>query len=498
MNKSFLNFPIGIVIVSVLFIIFIVSGLWQRLHDSKTEVIQGTMIITPQEANSFLDVNYIGQMSWDDSLTTIIPMEDGEIVIAVLDRESEEGLALEQFIAFINVSSADRKVNLTYIGYDERSGRYRRMWTEPTAATRPDTISLFNLDLVGDRSSCIIVTGMNNRNEHTMTIFRKNPSSPVNQIFDKIAEIQIDGSIVIQETGRSLAYQQGITAGQSFNIAAYGPDITSSNILDQIETIYSFNLSTGEYEQSSISRIPGSQVEQRRIRELLSGAPGVFENYIHDLWYFVSPQGTIDSRQYIYLDPFAREIIFYGDETQQVFHWLNSTPTRYGLFITSQNISISTLRRRIDIELESLDSIRLRVSEDVRIRIDITESWDGSYRRAGTVNLKEAETSVRAAIDATYDSTWGKLQFNNSGEYTINSGNITRKGYYVFYKVNEHDLLEMRPTDLDSSDINRTESRMVYRISATGNNSIILSRVRIGTGGIQELFEPPVILTLVE
>jgi hypothetical protein len=114
------------------------------------------------------------------------------------------------------------------------------------------------------------------------------------------------------------------------------------------------------------------------------------------------------------------------------------------------------------------------------------------------VNLKETESSVRSAIDAVYDSTWGKLQFFNSGEYTINSGNITRKGHYVFYKVNEHELLEMRPNDLDISDNNRIESRMVYRISSTGSNSIILSRVRIGTGGIQELFEPPVILTLVE
>ena len=498
MKKSLLGFSISIAAISVLLIIFLATGLWQQFNDSKADEHQRAMIITPQEANSFFGADQTGEMLFGDNLNTRVPLEDGETVIAVLNRESEEGVAEEQFVAFINTSGADRRVYITYIGYDERSGNYRRMWTEPAAASRPDTISLFSLDMTGDRSNCVIVTGMNNRNEHTMTIFRRNPSRPAGQAFDKIAELQIDGSIIIQETGRSLAYQQGIAAGQSFNIAAYGPDITSSNILDQIETIYSFNLSSGQYEQRSISRIPGSQIEQRRLRELLSGAPGVFENYIHDLWYYVSPQGTIDSRQYIYFDPYSREIIFYGDETQQVFHWLNSTPTRNGLFITSQNISISTLRRRIDIELASLDSIRLRVSEDVRIRIDITESWDGSYRRAGTVNLKEAGSSIISAIDAVYDSTWGRLQFLNTGEYTINSGNTVRKGHYVFYRVNEHDLLEMRPDNSEVPADDRTENRMVYRISTATNNAMILSRVRIGTSGIQELFEPPVMMTLVE
>ena len=496
MKKSFLGSSIAVAAVSILLIVFLATDTWKRFFVTKTEEHQGTMIITPQEANPFFSAGYAGQTARDEDLSTKIPLEEGEIAIAIINRETEEGIAEEQYVAFVNAAGAERRVNITYLGYDERSRRYMRMWDAPTAVTFPETLSFFSQDLIGDRNNCVIVTGMNSRNEYTMTVFRRNPSGAANQVFNKIADLQIDGSIIIQETGRSLAYQQGIAKGQSYNIAAYGPDSSSSNILDQVETIYSFNSFREQYEQSVVSKIPGSQVEQWRIRELLNGVPGVFENFINDLWYYVSPQGTIDLKQYIYFDPSLKEIIFYGDEAQQVFHWLNSTSTRYGLYITSQNISISTLRRRIDIELESLDSIRLRVSEDVRLKIEVSESWDGSYRRAGTVNQKESASSVRPAIDAQYDSTWGRIYFSDTGEYTISSGNIAanatvRKGRYVFFKVNEHELLELRPFE-------KTDNRQIYRIETIGNNVLILSGVRLGTSGIQDLFEPPVTLTPVE
>jgi len=329
---------------------------------------------------------------------------------------------------------------------------------------------------------------MNDKNEHTMTVFRRSPGQAAGQPYKKIAELQIAGSVIIQETARSLAYQQGLTRGQSYNIAAYGHDNESTNILDQIETIYAYNPVSEQYERISVSRIPGSQIEQRRLRELLSGAPGVFEKFINDLWYYVSPQGTIDAKQYLYFDPVKKEIIFFGDEAQQVFHWQTSTPTRYGLYIRSQNISISTLMRFIDIELESLDSIKLRVIEDVRLRITANTTWDGSYRRAGTANFKEIIPQLKPTIDAVYDSSWGKIQFNSSGEYMINSVGGVKKGRYIFYKINGIDLLELRPEEVNGN-------RLVYKIENVAG-VLILSHVKVGINGIQDLLEPPVTLTI--
>jgi hypothetical protein len=488
MKKSFVGFSIGVAAACVLLIVVLATGLWKRFFYPNNDGQIRTMIVTPREAGSSSGSGRTELMLWGENFNTKIPMEDGEIVITVITRESEDGAAEDQIAAYRRAADVSGPIYITYISYDEKARGYKRIWSAPTAAARPETITMLTQDIIGDRNNCIVVTGMNNRNEHTMTIFRNNPAS--DQPFKKIAELQTDGSIIIQETGRSLAYQQGITSGHSFNIAAYGHDSSSNNILDQFETIFAFNPQTGQYERANVSKIPGSQIEQRRLRELLSGAPGVFENFINDLWYYVSPQGTIDARQYIYFNPSGREIIFFGDETQQVFLWQNSTPTRYGLYVTSQNISITSLRRFIDIQLESLDSIRLRVIEDVRLKITVTESWDGSYRRAAAVNLEESGPSIKPAFNALYDSSLGRFQFQNTGEYTISSGGALKKGHYVFFKVNEHDLLELRPEEGTQS----AESRTVYRIDTSGA-VLSLSRVRLGTVGIQDMLETPITLT---
>ena len=438
----------------------------------------------PGEATTYSTSDPNGENRLDQNLNTKIPLQEGEVTIAILNRENVGALAEEQFAAYRSL--ADSHIHLTFMRFDEYIRDYRRMWDYPTAATRAETISLFSQDLIGDRNNCIIVTGLNARNEQTMTIFRQSGARQSN--YKKIAELQIAGSIVVQETVRSSAYQQGLTRGNSFNIITYGPDPRSSNMLDRIETVYSYNHAREHYEQVSVSRIAGSQIEQRRLRELLSGVPGVFENFIHGLWYYVNPNGTVDTKQYLYFNPSGKEIIFFGDEAQQVFRWQTSTHTRYGLFIRSQNISISTLSRSIYIELESLESIRLRVDEDVRLRITANTTWDGSYRRAAGTAVNNQITRIKEATNALYDSSWGRVQFNDNGEYIINSSDRTsRRGRYVFFNLDGTELLELRFEEND---------RRVYKVEPMAN-ALLLSRVRLSTTGIQDMLEPPVTLTSV-
>ncbi|MDR1588320.1 MAG: pallilysin-related adhesin [Treponema sp.] len=489
----------------------------------KSDDRRPTRIIIPREINAGAgDSASAERMAYEDSVNSKIALEEGEIVISILTQDFDGDPAEEQVIAYRNLLEIDSPVYVSFVDYDEKSRGYRRVWDAPVAANRPGTISLYTQDLIGDRSVCIILTGMNGLGEHTMTIFRRNAAfredrpqsarrdgdaagrSGSDQPFIKIAELRIDGSIVIQETERPQAYQLGIARGQSFSIAAYGHDYESENILDQRETIYAFNPGNGLYEQSRVSRIGGAQVEQRRLRELLSGASGVFENFINDLWYYVSPQGALDNRQYIYFDPANRELIFFGDETQQIFVWQNSSPTRYGLYISSQNISVTTLRRFIDIELESLDSIKVKVFEDVRLKIGVSAAWDGSYRRAGTAPKtarNQAAESLKSNIDAIYDSSLGRMCFYQNGEYELSSGGMVERGRYVFFRVNDQELLEFRP--LGRSEPRQQNApgttRKIYRVDEgqAGKNPS-LSRVRLGTTGIQDLHEGAITLTPAE
>ena len=349
------------------------------------------------------------------------------------------------------------------------------------------------------------MNGMNGLGQHTLTIFRKNPAPAPDpdDLFIKIAELMIDGTITIRETARTPLYQSGQATGASYTISAFGRDLESSNILDQVEISYAFNEETGVFEERSMTRIPGSQVEQRRVRELL-GNPKLFEEFVTGLWYHVSPQGNIDSEQYIYFDPPSREIIFYGDETQQVFNWENSAATRYGLYVSSQNISVTTLRRSIDIELETLESIRVRVIEDVRLKFGVNTSWDGSYKKAAPPENRNPSPSIaNAYIDAWYEGAMGKIHFLPDGSFELNAGNTPKHGKYAFFSFNDQKLLELRSTEPVYTEYRSDDAlnREIYLVEGDRTEdplikNISLIRVRIGSRGMERLHERVISLTL--
>ncbi|MDR3139334.1 MAG: pallilysin-related adhesin [Treponema sp.] len=488
------------------------------LQPQRGREIKQTRVIIPQALSEELrdGDNMAEQIAYEESLRGKAALDEGEILLTLLAEDFDGDMQEEQILAYRNLLEIESPIYVTYVDFDEKNQEYKRIWSSPTAATRPGTLSLYAQDLVGDRGACILVSGMNGQGEHTLTVFRKNnfprENFPPEKIpvsgepFAKIAELWIDGMISVQTTERTQAYRLGIAKGQSFPIAAYGHDRESSNILDQIEIIYAYDSAKGLYEQEKITRIPGTQTEQRRLRELLSGDPGVFENFIDGLWYYISPQGTLDNRQYIYFDTPNREIIFYGDEAQQIFTWQNSSATRYGLYLASQNISVSTLRRFLDIELESLDSIRIKVFEDVRLKIGVNAPWNGSYRK---VELRQNRSMpdappLSAYIDARYEGAIGSITFSPDGTYTLQTGGAVQKGWYAFFRVNDQELLEVRGEGPGA--LTRGNSRETYLVEGTYNpekagdnplrENLSLLRVRLGAGGIRDLHERAVSLSL--
>jgi hypothetical protein len=474
-------------------LIFLPSAEKKPQEQHRTRIIVPAAADDPQSGPFFME-----QLSYEESSSLKVPLDNSEHALSVLNIDFDNDFIDEQVVAFRTLTGVESQVSITLLGFDERAKQYRRLWNAPVAALTPGTVSLYVQDLLGDRSLCIIVAGMDTQGDHIMTVFRKAPLENRNQPFTVIAEIRIDGSITVQETERPLAYQQGIARGQPFVITASGRDAESNNMMDRVEISYTYNSARGIYEQSAISRVPGSQIEERRLREILTGEAKVFENFIFDLWYHVTPQGTVDRSQYLYFDPEKREIIFFGEGTQQIFAWNYSNSTRYGLYISSQNISVTTLRRFLDIELESLDSIRMRVIEDIRLKIYLSASWDGSYRRAGAAARASTteDKPARPYVNAIYDSSMGRLRFYENGEYELTSSGTLVKGRYAFFRAGGNNLLELRPARSSAAAAaqNEGDNRLVYLCTSMENENVTLARIRLGTSGIQEILEAPIIL----
>ena len=524
LKKTFIGSFILIIAGIAAFFLFQVSFSSKR----KTEYPQARIIIPITQSAYSDDENPAEQIARMELMTVKAPLGDGEILAALLNGDFDGDLYEEQFVAYRNLLEAESPIYLSYIDYDQSTRQYNRVWTAATAASRPGTISLYTQDLIGDRGSCVLLAGMNGLGEHTLTVFRKTQPAEIARgeaPFRKIAEIRIDGSIVVREVERSQAYQLGMASGQSFSISAYGRDNNSSNLMDQIEISYVYNENTGLYEQNRITRIPGTQIEQARLRELLGNARA-FEEFVTGLWYYSSPQGSLDSRQFIYFDPLSKEIIFYEDDTQQVFSWQTSYSTRYGLYVNSQNISVSTLRRAIDIELESLESIKVKVFEDVRLNIGVNASWDGSYRKAAPESRIIGDPAPQNPyINAVYDSSLGKIRFYPDGNFEISQGGNIRQGKYAFFYLDDDELLELRsmeyrmagvqvsigpreiylvesaiftiPEDAEDTPAEQPQNAGMQSNYLQNPPSILnLSSIRLGARGIQRLHEGIITLTL--
>jgi hypothetical protein len=513
--------PVFLVTVSLIAVLIWRPGIFAR--DQKAAEPRQSRMVIPR----FEDSEQNGEEAekgiavFEDSMNAKVALDAGELLVSVLTQDIDGDPMDEQILAYRNLSEPESPVYLSYVVFDRGINGYKRIWDTPTVVTQPGTVSLYTQDVTGDHSLCVILTGMNSDEARSMTIFKKNAEAGEKGLFSKIAEIEIDGSIQIQETERSQAYRMGFSDGKSFTIAAYGRDPDSENILDQIEIIYSYNSGTGFFEQENFNRIPGSQIEYRRVREILSGGSKAFENFISGLWYYVSPQGTLDTRQYIYFDPQNRELIFYNDDVQ-VFSWQNSSATRYGIYIASQNISVTTLRRSIDIELESLNSIRVKIFEDVRLKIGVSDSWQGSYRKAeprrdedirGNAALPASPFAAApddasgedkpepyvSCMDAVYDGITGKFVFSKSGEYELYKGNASRKGNYAFFTLDNRILLELRPGVITGLP---RETYLVDGESGESNppapwETLTLTRIRLSTRGFQEVHEAVISLSLV-
>jgi hypothetical protein len=416
--------------------------------------------------------------------------EKGERIIMTLVLDGD--LTDEQVVAYQNENEFEGRVFLAQIKFDPASSEYVRAMSAPSAANIADTVSLLSNDLVGDHSVCILLSGMNTSGEHTLTVFRK---PDVSGVFEIIGEFVVDGIISVVEKERGVNYERGVTTGMSFPITTRSRDSASFNEMDQIETTYIYNSAANRYEQEGARAIPGAVIENQWQRDMLSGTRARFLEFATGLWYLVTPEGTVRSRQHIYIDPENEEIIFGAEDRQEVFSWISATPTRYGLYFVANNSALTTLRRYIDIELESRDSIRLKVIEDVRMTIEASAPWDGSYRKMSPLkDLPDRATAAAPPVDAfieeTYESALGRVSFEANGEYRVETEGEVKTGKYAFFPLGGEELLELRPASPPGG---QRVPREVYAVARDGAG-LVLSRVRIGVKKIERYRESSIAL----
>ena len=419
--------------------------------------------------------------------------------VATLNLDQDEGD--EQVLTVRKTDRPEGRLGIVVADYLPQRRLWVRSWEGETLATKPTTFSIQAQDLLGDHELAIVCTGMDEANAQTITVFRRLPGE---EALAYAAALSVAADVVaVEETERSEGYQLGQTRGESWAVLAYSRDKESANLLDQVKSRYHWDPKKQSYLLASTEHIPGAQVEKDMISKVLTGAEGDFEGFLQGVWY-ASGTGPFDpGARLLVFDRASAKITFYAAEAQEVFTWSESNPTRYGLYASCQNESVPNLRRLMNIELTGADSISVRVFEDIQMKVDAEDRWDGGYRKmpssgseiVGRGATGHAEPPFK--LEGPYRASDGSELVFARPRYSFRSGDKVERGAYNAYQLGKHSVLELTPI----LETGLRAARRTYRVGFSEQKSgrvlvrkLILAPARASIGGLDLLEEPNLVL----
>jgi hypothetical protein len=440
-----------------------------------------------------------------ERLASAIPLETNETLLDLysfnLDSDDEE----EQILVVRRADDTEGLIRIVVADYSPQSRRWSRTWDGATLATKIKTFQITISDLLGDHDVNIICTGMNDANEQTMTVFRRLALEGDQRLrFASIFQGSGD-AVLVNSSDRADSYKLGQSNAESWSISIWRADPSAGNFLDQIKETWNWNSPAGSYTPASTERIPGASIARRIAETLLDGTAETFEQFLDGIWYKQSTDPLSDSALFVTFQPRDGAVLFSAQGIVEIYEWENSNSTRYGLYIACRNQSVRNLRRLMDVELVSTDTINLRVFQDLRIKADIAAKWDGRYRKLGPEMAKAFRVNPAKAIhtkpelDGLYTNEDGTRLRLTGSTYTLETEGILETGGFAVFEISGQSILDLRALQVGDVASNTRRSWSLSHSSRNDDNDkpvsiLTLSPVRIGVAGPEPMGSPSLVL----
>ncbi len=420
-----------------------------------------------------------------------------EVILDTLSVNLDQDEVDEQILTVRKTDKSGDRLSIVVADYSQGRRTWVRAWEGETLATKFTTFQIQSEDLIGDHNLDIVCSGMDDANDQTMTVFRRVKNQDAELVyFAPVCAIAAD-SILVNKLDRSEGYQLGQTNGVSWPIHAFKGDKNSDNVLDQVKTDYVWDFKSGTYVEAGTQKIPGALVEKEMAAKVLTGVEGDFEGFLQGAW-CESGKGALDpTARILVFDKSANSIIFYSPDAQEDFDWNESHSTRYGLYVSCQNESVSDLRRLMDIELTGADAISVRIFEDLQMKVDSQGNWDGSYRKMPPQPVQGALSATRSAptlkLEGSYRGSDGTTLSFDKQRFTFQTGDMVKKGGFILFSLGKEMVLQL--TILQDPGIleGRKSYRVRYSETKTGKTTsrhLQLSPARATIEGLELLQEP--------
>jgi len=421
--------------------------------------------------------------SIDNSVLPKIEVGNEWNILKIVNFNLDFDAMEEQVLILKRKDSPSSKLHIVTADFDNVRGDYKKTWESDCGAEVFRSFNLFFDDIIGDHNLEIVCSGLNEKGEQTLDLFRKSHSpSGVGLYFTNICAITSDGRIEIEEQERTQAYKLRRKNGISYPIIAYSHDPDSENILDLIKVTYYWQHQQNAYEPGKTEKILGKKIEERKLAELFTEDETGFENFLSGPWFKktnVEEENDIASMDIISFNPRERRIILYSGSIQEVYIWESSHKTRIAnsLYINTNNELIPYIGKQISVFIDSLDTIHLQMKDgDVKTN---TSGWDGEYQKL-TRELqisfrqereKEKDTLLATDLTGPYKNDLGWQLIFEFPKFSLVRGGKEIRGGYSLYQLEDYYILELIILD-KSGLVSDTESYKIAYTQQVGETTI--------------------------
>ena len=382
----------------------------------------------------------------DYEQTSFIELANDETLLSVVTMDID-GDGYDDQINIVKTSKSPFLALIVGL-YNPSTATYVRATWIATNISQSRTFACTALDVIGNHKNSLVYQGVTDSGNSVLCIFNGSRNKKGEFVLTKIGDFEADGTVFIQQSERNEAYELSQTRAESFPVWVYAADSEDSTKLDQIQTMYDWNEKEGVYTQVRQVRVAGNRIAAKELARIQDGTVETFSNFLDGLWY--KTENLTGNLRYLFFDSVSQEIIFYYQDSEEVYSWANANLRRNGMYFTSINKSIENLQRRFDISLVNVDEIRIRIQDDVRMIISESTLWDGNYKKVTSkLSAKTAEPEGEKAIEslikgpAWLASDGSYFVFTKDG-YAMENENHTDKGRFMLNTVSETKLMQFR------------------------------------------------------
>ena len=424
------------------------------------------------------DKNRASSHSENQQRAKITPLP-GEIFLKTIDINLDDDEDFEQLI-LSKKNAATSSLDVVVADFSATLGIYLRYFDGPIAATKLDSIIFQSMDVTADGLTDLLVQGLNESNDQTLTVFRRLPNRGYSRVFSGIG-MEID----LQEPDIS------VTLASAASILVKARATTPNTA---IQSLYIWNSRFLSFEKKSETLVPQNAI-------LVLGPSGndasAFLTWLNRLWTRNTDVSDIRS---LFLDPKGNALILGAGKIQQ--RWIIKSAERNGnrLYLTCSTSEASDLDRIVVIDAKTQNDIAVGITDQQVSHFRRDEGWAGVY---SAIIPDPASTPSSEGVNTDFTSFCGRYLGDNDSVLVLSQtksvvliDNHYREGIAKFFDysgLQVMDFLQILPGGLSGE-------RLIFVVTVEKLAGEKIERIRldpahIDSGGVQIDYRTPYFFT---